>query len=298
VSSRIPAGVRYMTQAAFAFSVMSVFVKWLGARLPTQEIVLLRSLVSLAISLALLRRAGVTPWGNRRGLLLLRGVWGFAALSCVFYAVAHLPLADATMIQYLHPSFTALLAALVLGERADRSLVLSIALGSGGVLLVTRPAFLFGGAAAALPPWAVAAALGGALLTAVAYVGVRSLSATEHPLVIVLYFPLVSAPAALPSVLMRGIWPHGVEWLFLAGVGVSAQLGQLWLTRGLSLETASRATALSYLQVVFAALWGALFFGELPGAYTLAGAGLIAAGMGVGARAAALRGRAQALPAQ
>ena len=287
-----------MTQAALAFSVMSVFVKWLGARLPTQEIVFVRSLVSLAISLALLRRAGVAPGGNRRWLLLLRGTWGFFALSCAFYALANLPLADATMIQYLHPSFTALLAALLLGERADRSLVASIALGSAGVLLVTRPAFLFGGAASALPPLAVAAALGGALLTAVAYVGVRSLSATEHPLVIVLYFPLVAAPASLPSVLARGVWPQGIEWLCLAGVGVSAQLGQLWLTRGLALETASRATALSYLQIVFATLWGMLFFGELPGPYTLAGAGLIAAGMAVGARAAMLRGRAEAAAAQ
>jgi drug/metabolite transporter (DMT)-like permease len=287
-----------MTQATLAFSVMSIFVKWLGARLPTQEIVFVRSLVSLAISLALLRRSGVALWGNRRWLLVLRGTWGFLALSCAFYALAHLPLADATMIQYLHPSFTALLAALLLGERADRSLVTSIALGSAGVLLVTRPAFLFGGASAELPPLAVAAALGGALLTAVAYVGVRSLSATEHPLVIVLYFPLVAAPASLPSVLARGVWPRGVDWLFLAGVGISAQLGQLWMTRGLSHETASRATALSYLQIVFATLWGVLFFGELPGPYTLAGAGLIAAGMAVGARAAVLRGRAEAAPAQ
>ena len=286
-----------MTLAALAFSAMSVFVKWLGARLPTQEIVFVRACVSLALSIALLRGAGVSPWGNRRGLLVLRGVWGYAALSCAFYALAHLPLAEATMIQYLHPSFTALLAALLLGERPDRSLAASIALGSLGVLFVTRPAFLFGGVAGTLDPTAVAAALGGALLTAVAYVGVRSLSATEHPLVIVLYFPLVSAPAALPAALATGVWPRGHEWVFLVAVGVFAQLGQVWLTRGLTHETASRATALSYLQIVFAALWGALFFGELPGRYALVGAAFIAAGALVGARAAARR-RAEALQPQ
>jgi len=274
VSSRIAPGVRYMALSALAFSAMSVFVKWLGARLPTQEIVFVRACVSLVLSIALLRGAGVSPWGNRRGLLVLRGVWGYAALSCAFFALARLPLAEATMIQYLHPSFTALLAALLLGERPDRSLAASIALGTLGVLCVTRPPFLFGGAASTLDPAGVAAALGGALLTAVAYVGVRSLSASEHPLVIVLYFPLVAAPASLPAAIATGVWP-----------------------RGLTHETASRATALSYLQIVFAALWGALFFGELPGPFALAGAAFIAAGALVGARAAARR-RAEALQAQ
>lgn len=281
-----------MALAALAFSAMNVLVKQLGTRLPTQEIVFVRALVSLAISLAMLRAAGVRGLGTRRGLLLLRGLWGYAALSCVFFAVAHMPLAEATMIQYLHPTLTALLAAAVLGERGDRALVASLALGTAGVVLVVRPALLFGGAAAPLDPVAVAAALAGAALTAVAYVGVRELSRTEHPLVIVLWFPMVAAPAALPGTLAHGVWPTGVEWALLAGVGVLAQLGQVWLTRGLALETAGRATALSYLQIAFAVLWGWLFFAELPGPWTGAGAALIAAGTWTGARAAA-RARAQ-----
>ena len=115
----------------------------------------------------------------------------------------------------------------------------------------------------------------------------RELARTEHPLVIVLWFPLVAAPAALPGTLARGVWPAGVEWLLLLGVGVLAQLGQVWLTRGLALERAGRATALSYLQIAFAVLWGWLFFAELPGPWTAAGAALIAAGTWSGARAAA-----------
>lgn len=287
---RLSPGLRFMALSAFAFSVMSVLVKLAAERLPTQEIVFVRSLVSLAISLALLRNAGVAPGGRRRGLLLLRGLWGYAALSCVFYAVAHLPLAEATMIQYLHPTLTALLAAALLGERGDRALAVSLALGTAGVALVVRPAFLFGGASAPLDPWAVAAALGGAALTAVAYVGVRELSRTEHPLVIVLWFPLVAAPASLPGTLALGVWPRGREWLLLAGVGVFAQLGQVWLTRGLALERAGRATATSYLQIAFAAAWGWLVFAEVPGQWTAAGALAIGAGVWVGARAAARPG--------
>jgi drug/metabolite transporter (DMT)-like permease len=286
-----------MALSALAFSAMNALVKLLGERIPTQEIVFVRSLLALAFSFALLRRAGVAPGGHRRGLLVLRGLWGYAALSCVFYAIAHLPLAEATLIQYLHPTLTALLAAAVLGERVDRALAASLALGTAGVALVVRPDFLFGGAASALDPWAVAAALGGASLTALALVGVRELSRTEHPLVIVLWFPLVAAPASLPATLAHGVWPRGGEWALLLGIGVLAQLGQVSVTRGLALEHAGRATAVSYLQIAFAALWGWLLFAEVPGPWSAAGAALIAASAWIGARTAA-RARLAAAAAQ
>jgi len=285
VWSGIPLGVRFMLGSALAFSVMSALVKYAGARLASQELVFARSVVAIAISVALLRRAGVHTLGTRRWLLLARGIWGYAALSCGFYAMTMLPLAEATMIQYLHPVFTAMLAAVVLGERADRSLAASVLLGSAGVLLVTRPSFLFDAGGVALHPLGVAAALGGALLTAVAYVGVRELARTEHPLVIVLWFPLVSLPASLPATVASGVWPRGFEWLVLLGVGVFAQIGQVCLTRGLALEPAGRAMAISYVQIAFATLWGVLFFGEVPGVATLLGSLLVICGTAIGARA-------------
>lgn len=271
-------GFLYMAQSALAFAVMGALVKSAGQRLPVGEIVLARGLVSLALSLVTLRRAGVHPLGVRRGRLLGRGLIGASGLACVFYAVTRLPLAEATVIQYLHPVFTALLAALLLRERTGAGLALSIALGAAGVLAVARPAFLFGGAAAPLPPLALAAALAGAFLSACAYVAVRHLSATEHPVVIVFYFAWVAVASSLPMAARSLVWPEGVEWLLLAGVGVCAQLGQVAMTHGLRLEPASRATALSYLQVVFAAGFGALFFGERPGLWTWLGALLILSG--------------------
>ena len=106
-----------MAQSALAFSVMSALVKQAGTRLPSQEIVFVRSLVSLAMSLALLRHAGVSLWGQRRGLRFLRGLRGYAALSCVFFAVTHLPLAEATRIQYLQIAFAAVWGWLLFAER-------------------------------------------------------------------------------------------------------------------------------------------------------------------------------------
>lgn len=270
-------GVGYMVASAFSFSVMSAFVKAAGERLPSQEIVMARALIALALSLALLRRAGVPLWGTRRGLLLLRGTFGFLGLLCVFYSLTHLPIAEATVIQYLHPIFTGLLAAAFLRERAGAALLAGVLVSLLGVVAVARPAEILAGSFA-LPPFALLAALGGAFFSGCAYVVVRKLSATEHSLVIVLYFPLVAAPASLPLVWPVFVMPRGVEWLLLLGVGVATQLGQVAITQGLRHEPAGRATALSYLQVVFAALWGVAFFGELPDAWTWVGALLILAG--------------------
>ncbi|MCP3983894.1 MAG: DMT family transporter [bacterium] len=263
-----------MVLSAFAFSVMAVCVKHAVVRLPTVEVVFVRALVAVALSAIGLAWAGVAPLGVRRGLLLVRGMLGFGGLHCVFYAVAHLPLAEAMVLQYLHPIFTALLAWRLLGESVGRGVAVGVPLSLLGVLLVTgTPA-----GDAALDPFAVGVAVAGAFLSGCAYVVVRRLSRSEHPLVIVLYFPMVTVPATLPWVLANPVWPVGLEWLWLLGVGVAAQVGQVALTRGMQHEPAARATALSYLQVVFAAFWGAAVFAEVPGPAAILGGGLILVG--------------------
>lgn len=274
----MPPGVAAIFLSAFAFSVMSLFVKLAGERIPSQEIVLARSLVSLAISYALLRRANVPVWGNDRRGLWLRGLTGFAALSCVYAAVTHLPLADATVIHYLNPAFTALFAGVFLGETISRGLVLASALCLVGVVMVAQPELIFGAGADSLDPLWVGVAVAGALMSALAYVTVRRLGRTEHALVIVFYFPLVNIPASLPLVVGNFVWPEGLDWLWLVGVGIATQVGQMSLTHGLIALPASRATSLSYLQVVFAALFGVLVFGEWPDAMSLAGGVLVVAG--------------------
>lgn len=283
-------GVASIVASAFAFSVMTSLVKVAGARLPSQEVVAARAAISLALSWMLVHRAGLSPWGTHRRLLFFRGFLGYLALSCVFHSVAAMPLADATVIQYLYPVFTAVLATLFLGERPTPRIVLAGLASLAGIVLVARPSFLFGAAAAAPHPVDVLIAVAGAMFTAVAYIGVKKLTALEHPLVIVFYFPLVTLPATVPALLHSAVMPTPFEWLVLLGVGVSTQAGQLWLTQGLRYETATKATALTYLQVVFATLWGALFFAEVPVPQSMAGAALVVSGaflLGVSRRPAA-----------
>jgi drug/metabolite transporter (DMT)-like permease len=264
--------------SAFAFSVMTALVKVAGQRLPSQEVVAARAAVSLVLSWLLVRRRGLSPWGTHRRLLFVRGFVGYLALSCVFHSVAVMPLADATVIQYLYPVFTAVLAVLMLGERPTARVVVAGLASFTGILVVAKPSFLFGAALAPANPLDVAIAVAGALLTAIAYVGVKRLTEVEHPLVIVFYFPLVTLPATIPALATSFVMPQGWEWLVLVGIGFATQAGQVWLTRGMQLETATRATSLTYMQVVFATLWGALFFSETPDAGTMLGAMLIVSG--------------------
>lgn len=271
-----PAGMRYMAAGALAFSVMSLLVKVAGQRLPSQEVVMMRAVVTLLLSAWTVRRAGVSPWGRRRGLLVFRGLVGFVALSAFYHSIVHLPLADATVIQYTNPVWAGVIAVPLLGERLRRREVLSVLVSMAGVALVMRPSFLFG-AGAALDPVTVGIGLFGAMCSGMAYATVRKLSATEDPSVIVFYFALISVIASVPMALPYALWPTPREWLVLLGVGVFTQIGQVCITHGLRMERAGRAAATGYLQIVFAALWGILFFTEVPDWGTVAGAALIIA---------------------
>jgi len=277
-SWQIGRGFWYVVASAFAFSIMTSLVKVAGERLPSQEVVAARAAVSLVLSWWMVRRAGLSPWGTHRRLLFFRGLLGYLALSCVFHSVAVMPLADATVIQYLYPLFTALLATALLGERPTIRIAVAGVASLAGVALVAKPSFLFGSVATAPSLVDVTIAVAGAFFTAVAYVGVKKLTELEHPLVIVFYFPLVTLPATLPALAHSAVMPQGWEWLALAGVGVATQAGQVWLTQGLQLESATRATALTYTQVVFATAWGALFFAEIPDHRSMMGALLVVVG--------------------
>lgn len=285
--ARFPLGMRYMAAGALSFSIMSLLVKVGGQRLPPQEMVMIRAVITFVLSAWAVRHARVSPWGTpgKRGLLVLRGIVGFLALSAFFHSLVNLPLADATVIQYTNPVWAGLLAVPFLGERLRRREVLSVVVSMIGVLVMVRPSFLFGGGTA-LDPVTVGIGLGGAMCTATAYITVRRLGATEHPSVIVFYFSLISVFAALPTALVGAVWPTPVEWLVLLGIGVTTQLGQMAVTNGLRLERAGRATATAYLQIVFAGTWGVLFFAEMPDWGTLAGAALI-----VGSTLALARGK-------
>ena len=263
----VPSGIRYMAIGAFWFSIMSVLVKLAGRTVPSMEI----------LSYWVLRREHVRPiLGVQRRLLVMRGVFGSLALSCFIFSLTHLPLGEATLIQYTNPVFAIVLAALWYHERIGKRELWALAASLVGVLFITRPAVIFGGAAAGINPLWAGIALAGAAFSGTSYATIRRLGA-EDPRVVVFYLPLVQIPMSLPF--MRG-WrmPSLWEWTLLIGAGIATQLAQTHMTRGLQLERTARATTTGYLQVVFAAVWAVLIFHERFSYWTVLGAIVIVGG--------------------
>lgn len=269
---KVSRGVVYMAASALGFSGMGLLVKLASPRLPTGEIVFARAVVTLVLSYGMLRRADLSPWGTARMGLAFRGLLGFGGLSTYYLALAHLPLADATTIQNSTPLITAVLAWWLLDERLGWSTAFAIACGIAGVLLIVHPS------GAGLDPAGVGYGLGSVICSSVAYVTVRKLAQTEHPLVIVFYFPLVATPLALPWLIVSFTMPGPIDWLLLVAIGITTQIGQVFLTRGLAIERAGRATSVGYLQVAFAMIWQLVVLGDVPTPWTIAGASLILGG--------------------
>jgi len=278
VAGGFPAGLRYMLAAAFFFSLMSLQVKLAGQRLHSSEIVFARSALALVFTYLMLKRARIPVWGHRKRPLILRGIFGFVALSCFFFALTRLPLADVTVLHFTNPVFTAVLAALVLRERLGPREVAGLLISLGGVVLVAQPSWVFGQGVRDLDLLAVGAALCGAFFSALAYIVVRDLRSTEHHLTVVFYLPLIATPLSIPAMVPYAKWPTLWECVLLLGVAVATQIAQVYLTKGLHTERAARAMSISYVQILFAATWGILFFDELPTPLGVAGAALVVSG--------------------
>jgi drug/metabolite transporter (DMT)-like permease len=295
---RLSPGIRAMIVSALAFAIMSAGVKMAGERLPSVEIAIVRGVVTLVLSYWALRRAGISPWGHDNRWLFVRGLLGFGGLHCYFYAVTALPLAEATVIHFTNPLFVAIAAPFVLGEKLGRAEIAGVVLGFAGVVLVAQPAFLFGGPGVTLSPLGVGVGLMGAVFGACAYMVVRKLR-TEHPLVVVFHFPLLVVPLTLPLVIPVWVTPTAYEWLLLVGIGIVTQVGQVKMTEGIHLEPAARATAASYVQIIFSFALGFALFDDVPTPLTWLGAVLIAAGTLVVAtqRAAAIPTKVESEPA-
>ena len=285
-ASPLRSGLLWMGGAAFFFSLMTLFIKLAGRHLPSQQIVLVRSAVTLIYSYGAIRWAGVSPWGQRRGVLVLRGLFGFGAMICFYLALTKLPLADTTAIFFSNPVLTALFAALFLGERLGIREVGGALLSFAGICLIAQPTFLFETGGGSLNLIYVGVTILGAVFAAAGYATVRALRTTEHPTVVVFYLPLVATIGSIPTIgLVDMRWPTPYEWLLLVGgVAVTGQLALVLLTEGLNRVRAGRGMPITYLQIVFAAVWGVVFFGEVPDLLTIVGAVLVVGGTLVVAR--------------
>jgi len=275
--------VWYMLISALGFSLMAACVKEVsGLGIPVLEIVAARAIVSAIISYADINRKNIPIWGHNKVLLIARGTVGSFALMFVYYAVTTLPLAEATILQYLHPVFTAILALFFLKETIQRSTIACIVISLLGLFIIiypnlTQPNLQIN--SDVQYPWlSISAGVLGAFGSAVAYVIIKKLTKTDDSSVIIFYFPLVAFPISMIMLGSDFVVPSLTATGLLILVGIFTQVGQVGLTKALHSADANKATAYAYVQVLFSVFIGWAYFSEVPVVTTIMGGGLIMVG--------------------
>lgn len=259
----------YMTLSALLFSGMGAIVKFASARLPTEMIVFFRSAMGLVALSPLLWRGGFAlVRTDRLHMHLTRSLAGLGAMYTFFYAIAHLKLAEATLLNYSTPLFIPFIAWFWMREPVPAPIRAAIVLGFAGVTLILKPGF------ALFQPAALVGLLSG-FLAAIAMVSVRHLSRTEPVTRIVFYFTLTSAVVSAVPLIWRWQTPSVELWILLALMGMLATAAQLLMTRAYAHAPAAHVGPFSYLTVVFAASLGWALWDETPDALSFAGAFLV-----------------------
>ncbi len=272
-----------MLISALGFSLMAACVKEVsGLGIPVLEIVAARAIVSAIISYADIKRKNIPLWGHNKVLLIARGTVGSFALMFVYYTVTTLPLAEATLLQYLHPVFTAILALFFLKETIQRSTIACIVISLLGLFIILQPNLAQPNlqlSSGVQYPWlSISAGVLGAFGSAVAYVIVKKLTKTDDSSVIIFYFPLVAFPISMIMLGSDFVVPSLAATGLLILVGIFTQVGQVGLTKALHSADANKATAYAYVQVLFSVFIGWVYFSEVPMATTIMGGGLIMVG--------------------
>lgn len=260
-----------MLISSFSFSLMQLCVKMLS-HLPVVELVFFRSLVSLVLSLVILKRAKINPMGNNKTFLLLRGIFGVAALSLFFYTLQALPIATAVVIQYLSPMFTALFAVWILKEPMKPIQWLFFALAFSGIMVIK-------GFDDDVELIYLGAGVLSSIFAGLAYNMIRRVKDTDHPVVVVFYFPLLATPVMGIASVFNWVTPQGIDWLLLLAMGVFTQIAQVYMTKAWQGTEANQIAGLKYVGVFFALFWDFTLFGISHGWATFAGIALVISGV-------------------
>ena len=276
--SRRTKGILCILLAALGFSGMSACVRLAGNGLPTIQKAFFRNFVALLAALALIRRKGISWKPERKNLpaLLGRSVFGTAGLILNFYAIDHLALADANMLNKLSPFFAILFSIWLLREKPNGAQIGAVAVAFLGSLCIMKPGFQD------TPFLPALAGFFGGMGAGIAYTFVRKLGIQgEDSRRIVLIFSAFSCAVCLPGTLFSHA-PMSLQQLgFLMLSGLCGCVAQFAVTRAYLYAPAKELSVYDYTQVIFATLWGFLLFHQVPDALSVLGY-LLVCGAGVG----------------
>lgn len=265
-------GILLIVTSAFCFACMGALVR-LAGDVPTFQKSFFRNFIALIVATVILLREGkgFRPASPRNWpFLLARSVCGTVGLLANFYAVDHLLLADASMLNKLSPFFAVIASYFLLKEKLSPVQILSLAGAFTGALFIIKPSF----GSMDMGP-ALIGFLGGAG-AGVAYTFVRLLGKRgERRSYIVFVFSAFSCLVALPFVLADPAPMTAGQTLCLIGAGFCAAGGQFSVTGAYSCAPARELSVYDYSQIIFSTFLGYFLFGDVPDIYSFLGYGLI-----------------------
>ncbi|MBQ3939786.1 MAG: DMT family transporter [Oscillospiraceae bacterium] len=245
---------------------MNLFIRLTGD-VPTLQKCFFRNFFALLIAGSSLIRTK-TPLRIGKGnlkYLLLRSVAGGLGMVCNFYAVDHMAISDASMLNKLSPFFAIIFSYFLLHEKASVKEWLAVIIAFGGAMLVAKPSF----GMVFLP---ALAGIAGGFGAGLAYANVRKLGMRgENSMIIVAFFSGFTTLMLLPNLLLRYVPMTPRQWLFLVLTGIAAAGGQIFITRAYACAPAKEISVYDFSIVIFAAIFGFLFLHQRPDWLSIAG---------------------------
>ena len=270
-------GIIYVITAAFGFSMMSVFVH-LAGDLPVFQKAFFRNIVALIFvtGIMLKQKIGFIPEKKNIPALFGRSFFGTVGLLCNFYAIDRLVLADANMLNKLSPFFAIVFSIFLLKEKPTAVQILGVFAAFVGSAFIIKPSL---GGYPVFP--AIVGAVGG-MGAGLAYTFVRYLGGRgENSFRIIFFFSAFSSLLCIPFMFAEFSAFSTKSFLFLVCAGISASIGQFGITKAYVCAPAKEISVYDYTQVLFAAMFGFLFFGQIPDFLSVVGYCLIC-GAGIG----------------
>ena len=283
-------GAAILVFGLFLFSIQDVIIKYFSGNYSVLQIVFVRGLVAMALLLALfaLLRERIALLSKRPLIMLCRGLLGFSSYTCYYLAVAAMPLAEVVSITFTMPLFVTAMSALILREKVGIRRWGAVVVGFAGVLIILSPQGEFN-------PLAVLFAFLAALTYASQTIFTRFLGSHDHPLTIafnaififtcasgifslLMYGGIISIPSDHPSLAFLGRdWsmPLTVDLLLMLVIGLIAAIGFYCLSQAYCVSEASAIAPFEFTYILWAVLFGYLFWTETPGPTTFIGIGVL-----------------------
>jgi drug/metabolite transporter (DMT)-like permease len=262
-------GALWLVAGGFIFTTNGAMIRLLSFEIEGVQTAFFRGFFSVLFLIPLIATGRVKPWQSKH----LQGhFWrtsmGTCSMVLGFYALAMLPLADATALAFSQPLFSVVLGALVLGEKVRWRRWTATIVGFIGVLVMVRPG------SSGLQPGAIVA-LCNAMSVAVSILLVRRLSATETPLMILTQFALFSTLFLIGPAIWFWRWPTPFGWALAVGIAITATMGQYFWVQAFAHGEMSAVAPFDYLRLPFAVFVGWMLWGDMPVIWTYVGAAIV-----------------------